>query len=142
VKPLLKIYKTTEKQRAAARAWNLANPERCREIQRNWREGRSTRRTKKPSEWTSTDWTRFKQFGITPEQVKEQVRTQGGCAVCKTEQPRGKNQWHVDHDHASGLVRGILCITCNIALGMLHDDPNRARAAAVYLEAAKLKELM
>jgi hypothetical protein len=40
----------------------------------------------------------------------------------------------VDHDHKTGKVRGILCHKCNIALGLIGDDPARARALANYLE--------
>lgn len=40
---------------------------------------------------------------------------------------------HVDHDHATDLIRGILCSRCNQALGLLDDDPERFAAAIAYL---------
>jgi hypothetical protein len=40
----------------------------------------------------------------------------------------------VDHCHRSGRVRGLLCASCNTALGLLADDVNRIMAAAIYLE--------
>jgi hypothetical protein len=57
------------------------------------------------------------------------IEAQGGtCAVCP-----GEAQ-HVDHDHETGLVRGILCFNCNQALGIARDVPKTLRALAAYLE--------
>lgn len=56
------------------------------------------------------------------------------CAICKTDKPRGLcNQWHIDHDHATGKVRGILCTACNRAIGIFRDDPDVVWAAYAYL---------
>ena len=41
---------------------------------------------------------------------------------------------HLDHDHSTGKVRGILCQNCNVAIGLLRDNPDLLRAAAEYLE--------
>jgi hypothetical protein len=40
----------------------------------------------------------------------------------------------IDHDHESGLVRGILCDACNRAIGFAHDQPDILRRLALYLE--------
>jgi hypothetical protein len=40
---------------------------------------------------------------------------------------------HIDHDHITGKVRGLLCTQCNIALGMTHDDPGLLTKLAEYL---------
>lgn len=45
---------------------------------------------------------------------------------------RGKNT-HIDHDHKSGVVRGVLCNRCNLGLGYFQDDPQCLINAAVYL---------
>ena len=59
------------------------------------------------------------------------------CAICGTSDwGKGKNtnRPHVDHNHENGKVRGLLCNTCNRALGMFEDDKNLLRKAANYLE--------
>jgi hypothetical protein len=60
---------------------------------------------------------------------------QGRCAVCRTDEP-GKRGWQTDHCHTTKRVRGILCMPCNIALGVANDDPARLRALAAYLESS------
>lgn len=54
----------------------------------------------------------------------------GRCSSCQRE----TNRLHLDHDHATGIVRGFLCNTCNVALGMVGDCPNRLRRLAKYVE--------
>lgn len=51
------------------------------------------------------------------------------CAICNA-----TSDLVGDHDHKSGLPRGILCRKCNLAIGNMADDPARLRAAAEYLE--------
>lgn len=71
-------------------------------------------------------------YGITVEQYESMLAAQGGvCAICGGPQT-GKN-WHVDHDHETGEVRGILCHGCNHALGGARDNPDTLIAAAKYL---------
>jgi hypothetical protein len=55
------------------------------------------------------------------------------CEVCG--RPPGKYALHFDHDHNTGRFRGWLCHGCNVALGMVNDDPERLRFLAQYLEA-------
>ena len=78
----------------------------------------------------------LKTFGITLAEFEVMLESQqGSCASCADElvDPRGYGP-HVDHDHDTGKVRGILCFGCNVGLGAFRDDPRRLRAAAEYLE--------
>lgn len=75
-----------------------------------------------------------KKYGITPEIYLEMLDRQGGvCALCK--KPGDGKALCVDHDHASGKVRGLLCHSCNVALGLLKDDAEVLRRAIEYLAA-------
>jgi len=58
----------------------------------------------------------------------------GVCAICG-EPPGGRwKKLHVDHDHETGRVRALLCVSCNRALGWFRDNPEILRKAIVYLE--------
>lgn len=84
-------------------------------------------------------------FGITLDQYEAMHSEQGGvCACCglpesaihnKTRAPK---RLSVDHDHATGEVRGLLCGRCNTALGLLDDDPSKIRALIAYLSRPRL----
>ncbi len=58
------------------------------------------------------------------------------CDLCHydiSKSPRYHNL-HIDHDHSSGKIRGLLCHNCNMALGLLRDDASLLRRAADYLD--------
>lgn len=55
----------------------------------------------------------------------------GRCAICQEE--RTPEQLFIDHDHASGRVRGLLCPSCNTGLGNFKDDVKRLEKARSYL---------
>jgi hypothetical protein len=69
-------------------------------------------------------------YGMTAAEVDALRDLQGGvCAIC-----RSAPAVHVDHDHETGKVRGMLCFSCNAAIGHFKDDPAVLRRAARYLE--------
>jgi hypothetical protein len=74
------------------------------------------------------------EYGITIEEYDALLAAQGGkCAICGTEQCATGKAFAVDHDHDTGMVRGLLCKDCNIGLGMFKDDTFRLKAALDYL---------
>lgn len=67
------------------------------------------------------------------EEYDQMLQAQKGlCALCR-QLPKSRSL-HVDHDHETGRVRGLLCMKCNRALGYLQDSPVLLRTAAKYLE--------
>lgn len=55
------------------------------------------------------------------------------CAICR-HHPRTAADFVIDHNHKTGVVRGLLCSKCNTALGMFQDSPDVLDAAIEYLE--------
>ena len=75
----------------------------------------------------------LRKYGLTFDEWEALFRSQDHrCAICFTATP-GKQGWHTDHDHRTGLVRGILCQSCNFALGLIKDNIYLAHAMSVYL---------
>jgi hypothetical protein len=85
------------------------------------------------------DARRRRKYGMEPDEwYRRQVEQDNRCAICRRRfgTERYQDTPRVDHDHATGAVRGLLCHPCNRALGLLHDDPDVFRRAADYLSGA------
>lgn len=86
---------------------------------------------------TKEYWLKHK-YGISLTQYNELLQSQNfSCKICQIKEPMGYN-WHVDHCHSTGIVRGILCQTCNQVLGMMKDDTNLLQKAINYLNEYKI----
>ena len=80
-------------------------------------------------------WWRERVYGITDEIYEQMLESQGNaCACCRS--PFGESRPHIDHDHETGLVRGLLCRGCNVGIGALGDDLEGVQRAAAYLARA------
>lgn len=72
-------------------------------------------------------------YGITIEDFDLMFQSQGSvCKICKNTNITGKN-WHVDHDHSNGKIRGILCSLCNQALGLVKENIDTLNNMINYL---------
>ena len=92
---------------------------------------------KSTEETTRISWLRLLRLkGLTEETYLEMKTQQDNkCAICGTDTPWSRSTtWHVDHDHETGAVRGLLGSQCNQGLGLFKDDSNLLRLAAEYLE--------
>jgi hypothetical protein len=74
---------------------------------------------------------RCKKYRITVEEYRRLLKEQQGkCAICGEHSSR----WLcVDHDHKTDVIRGLLCESCNMAIGKMKDNPTLLETAARYL---------
>ncbi len=96
----LKRQQDPEKYRLRARLWRRNNPEKCkRHIRTNHLK---------------------RLYGLTPEDFDRLVERQGNCCgICgESFQNLPPRQRHIDHDHQTNIVRGLLCFACNRNLGI------------------------
>lgn len=83
-------------------------------------------RIKNP-ETIKRNWVR-RSYGITVEEYDRQMATSDDCQICGS-----TDRLVYDHCHVSGDFRGVLCHTCNLAIGHLGDDLDGLRRAFNYL---------
>jgi len=82
---------------------------------------------------------RKQMYGMTQEEYDTLLRRQHDvCAICKrpeTSKRHGKVlSLSVDHNHATGKVRGLLCFACNTGIALLHENVDNVSKAILYLE--------
>jgi hypothetical protein len=113
-----------------AKQWRKANPEKAAAASARWR-------AKNGGSLVSLR----SKYGVSVVEYEELLRAQGGlCAICRQPETmvdsktRMVKRLAVDHCHATGRVRALLCHTCNLGLGVFKDDVARLRAAVAYLE--------
>ena len=111
----------------------------CRSCGRNRAErfftgprGRTCEDCRKAKRSASTHARRVEQtYGLTAEQYEALLAYQGGaCAICGGER---RYRLNVDHDHATGKVRGLLCRRCNKLLRDVRDDAETLHRAGWYV---------
>jgi hypothetical protein len=131
-----------------ATARYAANPDKYREAAKDWyrrdleknrrraRINQAKRRAEPETREHDRHRRRARQYGITVEEVIVIDGMLGKpCPICASTlgSAKGLDQLCIDHDHETGVVRGVLCSSCNTALGMFEDDPERLRAAARFI---------
>ncbi len=75
-------------------------------------------------------------YGISANEVNKLLENQGGkCAICGTTNPGGRNnKFHLDHNHSTKEIRGLLCDKCNRGLGFFNDSTDLLHHAINYLQ--------
>src|SRR5712692_4290441 len=105
---------TLEERRAYNREWYARNKEWAGPKRREY----AYKRRKANPKWWAKEQRKhhLARFGLTPMQFADMLAAQGArCAICRAPEAGGGRDWHVDHDHATKTVRGLLCLRCNLA---------------------------
>ena len=128
---------------AAKAERHRSNPEPARRRTRKWRLDNLERATANQQAFVASGGKRIadrksylkRKYGLTLEQYDAMLEAQGGgCFICGRP-PRDDISLHLDHDHSTGKVRGILCFCCNNALADLREDSQLLQKAVTYLAA-------
>lgn len=122
-------YKDPEKDRACKRAHYLEHHDEYLARSAAWRRDNKERHIANSTRWNLSNGDRrteivrasgLRKYGLTEDDYQKMVRAQNGCCViCSrtAEHQKRIQRLVVDHDHATGLVRGLLCASCNMRLG-------------------------
>ena len=135
VKELAASYRKRHKKRLSVKreAWKLAHPEYDKQSSAKYNLTHPDRRAAAR---------RLRQYDLTPEGFELLLEVQDGrCAICRlsfTDENK-KTKPNVDHDHATGRIRGLLCHRCNIGIGHFSDNPDLMAAALAYLRPKETK---
>jgi len=120
---LLGLTKTCKPCRVIqTKAWSLANPEKVKAFARE---------------------AKARKYGITLKHRNDIYAKQGGtCAICRAIIEIHGRGTHIDHCHATGVVRGLLCHLCNQGLGLFKDDADALLRASEYIVRSKAAHLL
>lgn len=129
---------TREDIRSKGKQWQLENPERTKELSRNY-----YLRNKDSHNKRSSENRLIRTLGITQEEYDDIMKEHDGrCDICHTTEPGGPHKkFNLDHDHSTGKLRGILCRRCNTSLGQFEDSVTLMKKAISYLEYHETKDL-
>lgn len=140
------------KELADIQRWRLENPQRAAESAQAYRERHAEQERQRARDWYAANTDRAKaryrarrealgpqprctRYGLTIDDYDAMLEVQGGaCAICRRTENGKRQFFDIDHDHATGEIRGLLCNRCNRLLSNACDDVNNLHAAIAYLE--------
>lgn len=122
---------TEEQWKALSRStrWRLRNPDKMKAAVAKWARDNPEHRDRLTRKY------RLSVYGLTPDEYDRLLNSQQNrCAICLTDTPTGRwKVFAVDHDHNTGLVRGLLCNECNRGIGLLKDSSDLLKSAYEYI---------
>lgn len=129
-----------EKRFQYYKKWSLNNKERNKVYRNLWVKRNQEKVTESKRKWAKLNPKVIRNknliynFGITLADYENLLKQQlGVCAICSHTSSDGR-QLCVDHNHTTGVIRGLLCSACNTAIGLMKDDINRLQVAIKYLK--------
>lgn len=145
--PSRKRYYCKPCSSAMNREWRIKNHERRKEYTTSYRENNKDVMAERSREWRSRNKEKIsaqrrgymmkRLYGLEIKGYDGKLKDQGfSCAICHRQENGGK-PFFVDHDHETGLVRGLLCSSCNFGLGGFRDSPELLVEAAAYINRHK-----
>lgn len=126
-----------EKAQECTKNWKRKNKEHLKISRRNYREKNKNKENKARNNWRATHKDRVKStllkrnYGISLNQFnKILIHQKNHCAICSEFFVKTP---HVDHNHKTGKIRGLLCSRCNLAIGFTRDNIVILENAIKYL---------
>lgn len=149
-----KAYKSGNKEAVLERhrKWRIKNRDKIREYAKNTAYKYKERIDRYSKRWVAENREKLQvyrkeyglkvKYGMDLKQYAKMLYDQKEvCAICEqkeTRQLKGKLQsLAVDHDHRTGKVRGLLCCSCNRAIGMFRESLQVIKRAVLYMERNK-----
>ena len=130
-----------ERDRVSKKAYKKTHKEKIFKDSKKWRKLNKDKLHKDKTTWRKDNPQKIRKyglmakFGITEQQYVDILKLQlNCCAICQRHRSEFKKDFAVDHDHSTKKIRGLLCMTCNIALGSLRDSIDLLQKAINYLE--------
>lgn len=132
------------KQKEYSKKWREKHPQRAKEFSQKWRAKNHAKDLANKAKYRAENKEKIaegfrrhvlkKEYGLSLEDYNYMLEKQGGvCAICK-QLCSTKRSLAVDHNHVTGKIRSLLCRDCNVALGLMKENPELLRDAACYLE--------
>jgi hypothetical protein len=136
-----------------SKKWELENPKKFKESQKRyqiknkdrikmvkylyWEKNKNklTERRRLPHiKIQNIEYQRIRKYGITNVQYDALAKEQHNrCAICGIHQSQVKRTFAVDHNHETSQIRGLLCLNCNTAIGLLKESEELCDKMKIYL---------